>query len=116
MIDALNSRHEAQWAALKAAPESAPESLKAHAEALLRGYDLKPAPAYNDPEMVYHFHAHLDAKREAYAAGDEEVYRENPADAYLKPSEIKAAQLLDHRRPHRETLTDALTLYLRTHQ
>lgn len=116
VIDALNSRHEAQWAALKAAPESAPESLKAHAEALLRDYDLRPAPAHNDPEMVYHFHAHLDAKREAYAAGDEEVYRDNPADEYLKPSEMKAAQLLDHRRPHRETLSDALTLYLRTHQ
>lgn len=112
LIDALNSRHEAQWAA----PEASPASLKAHAEALLRAYDLKPAPAYNDPDAVSLFYDFLESKREAYAAGDEEVYRDNPADEYLKPSEIKAAQLLDHRRPHRETLSDALTLYLRTHQ
>ena len=116
MIDTLNSRYEAEWAALKAAPESSPASQKAHAEALLRAYDLKPAPAYNDPDAVSLFYDFLEAKREAYAAGDEEVYRDNPADEYLKPSEIKAAQLLDHRRPHRETLSDALMLYLRTHQ
>jgi len=59
------------------------------------------------------FRDHLETKREQYAAGDERLYRENPADQYLTPVEIKAAQILAG--AVLPTLSDALEVYLKVH-
>nr|WP_229633433.1 tyrosine-type recombinase/integrase [Duganella qianjiadongensis] len=109
----LNEKFEAEWSAMRADPHSSPKALKAHAEALLREFGLSPAPAANDDLAVSQFYDRLDAKREAYAGDDELLYRENPAEEYLSPVEIKAAQLLAGRS--KETLSDALEVYLAIH-
>lgn len=98
---------------MRADPQSCPKALKVHAEALLREFGLLPAPAKNDDVAVGLFHERLDSKREAYAGGDEVLYRENPTEEYLTPVEIKAAQLLAGRS--KETLSDALEVYLGIH-
>ncbi|MYN39782.1 tyrosine-type recombinase/integrase [Duganella sp. FT109W] len=113
LIEKLNQKHEAEWAAMRANPDSSPVALKVHAQTLLRDFGLQPAPADNDPMAVSLFHDYLDSKREAYANGDEELYRENPAGEYLKPVEIKAAQLLAGTT--KEALSDALEVYLEAH-
>lgn len=112
-IRKLNAKLEAEWSAMRADPQSCPKALKVHAEALLREFGLLPAPAKNDDVAVGLFHERLDSKREAYAGGDEVLYRENPTEEYLTPVEIKAAQLLAGRS--KETLSDALEVYLGIH-
>lgn len=112
-IRKLNAEFEAEWSAMRAAPQSSPKALKVHAEALLREFGLQPSPAANDPSAVSLFYDHLDVKREAYADGNEYVYRQNPAEEFLTPVEMKAAQLLAGKS--KETLSDALEVYLGIH-
>ena len=50
LVEDLNRRLEAEWEGLRAAPESTPQSLKAHANKLLRSWGLAPYPAENDPQ------------------------------------------------------------------
>lgn len=113
MIDALNRELEAEWSLMRGNPEATPKTIKGQAEELLKKWGLSPAPAQNDHDARDIFYGHLDAKRERYAAGDERLYRENPADEYLSPAEIKAAQLLAG--SVKPTLSDALELYLKVH-
>ncbi|MBR8303395.1 tyrosine-type recombinase/integrase [Burkholderia dolosa] len=112
-IEQLNRELEAEWTLLRGSPEATPKTIKGQAEELLKQWGLSPAPAPNDPDARDIFYGHLDAKRERYAAGDEHLYRENPADEYLSPAEIKAAQLLAG--SIKPTLSDALELYLKVH-
>ena len=44
-FEALNRRYEAEFAGLRAAPESSPQALKVHAAALLSEYGLAPGDA-----------------------------------------------------------------------
>ncbi|MDN7433730.1 hypothetical protein QZN62_10945 [Burkholderia multivorans] len=112
-IEQLNRELEAEWTLLRGSPEATPKTIKGQAEELLKQWGLSPAPLQNDPNAIDQFYGHLDAKRERYAAGDEHLYRENPADEYLSPAEIKAAQLLAG--SIKPTLSDALELYLKVH-
>ncbi|UZN49146.1 recombinase [Cupriavidus cauae] len=112
-IEQLNRELEAEWTLLRASPDATPKTSKAQAEELLKKWGLSPAPAENDPDARDLFYDHLEAKRERYAGGDEHLYRENPAEEYLDPVEIKAAQLLAG--TIKPTLSDALELYLEVH-
>ena len=110
MVDALNREVEAEWAGLRAAPESSPKALKAHAATFLRSFGLAPGAPDNPPEAVELLHDYIDRKRARYAGGDEHLYREaDPAD-YLTPAEREAGRRL-HGAP-RDTLSDALAVYL----
>lgn len=112
-IEHLNRETEAEWALMRGNPEATPKSIKEQAVELLGKHGLSSTPADNDPDARDLFYDHLDAKRERYAAGDERTYRDNPADEYLSPIEIKAAQLLAG--TIKPTLSDALELYLKVH-
>nr|WP_221893401.1 DUF6538 domain-containing protein [Pusillimonas minor] len=112
-VEAINREVEAEWVLLRASPESSPKALKKHAEELLKRWGLSPAPTPNDRDAVDLFYDHLEQKREAYAAGDEDSYREARGGEYLDPVEIKAAQLLAG--AVRPLLSDALELYLQVH-
>jgi integrase len=59
------------------------------------------------------FHSHLDLKRERFARGDEDVYRDADPSNYFKPHEIKAAQIVAGTVKPR--LSDALEFYLKVH-
>ncbi|MDO3559588.1 DUF6538 domain-containing protein [Ralstonia pseudosolanacearum] len=112
-ITRLNREVEAEWSLMRGNPEATPKTIRGKAEEILGKFGLSPAPADNDPNARDLFYGHLDAKRERFAAGDEHAYRDNPADEYLSPAEIKAAQLLAG--AVKPTLSDALELYLKVH-
>src|SRR5690606_36567018 len=112
-VAAINREIEAEWILLRASPESSPKALKKHAEELLNRWGLSPAPTANDQDAIDLFYDHLEQKREAYAAGDEDSYREALGGEYLDPVEIKAAQLLAG--TVRPLLSDAPELYLQVH-
>jgi integrase len=57
----------------------------------------------------------VDPKRERYADGDEEAYREAPASDYLSPIELEAGKLLDEGLDT-VRLSDALALYWKSHR
>lgn len=121
-VEALNRKVEAEWALLRGSPQTSPKLLRKHAEDLLERWGLVPAQSLqtdtltateNQPEAVELFYDYLESKREAYAAGDEELYRELEGHEYLSPVEIKAAQLLAGTST--AVLSDALELYLSVH-
>ncbi|KAF1062902.1 DUF6538 domain-containing protein [Burkholderia gladioli] len=112
-IETLNREIEAEWALLRGNPESTPKSIRRQAEDLLKAWGLVPAPAFNDSNAQEIFYDHFDAKRAAYAGGDDETYRAAVGSEYLNPVEVKAAQLLAG--TVRPTLSDALDLYLSVH-
>lgn len=56
----------------------------------------------------------INPAREQFAAGDEETYTEAHPSDYLKPEQLQAWQLLAN--PNAFRLSDALKLYLKTHQ
>lgn len=112
MVDKLNRKYEAEWAGLRAAPDSSPDALKAHARDFLKAWGLEPGSPDNHPQAVELLHSFIDDKRAAYAAGDEEVYRSAGDDEFLTPTEMMAGRLL-HGAQH-DTITDALEVYLET--
>lgn len=113
MVAALNSKLEADWAGLRAAPESSPQSLKVHADALLKTWGLAPQSSANDPQAITLLHEHMDGKRGQYAGGDDQAYRAaDPAD-YLTPVEREAGRRLHGAQA--ATLNDALNLHLGIH-
>ncbi|MDP3864910.1 MAG: tyrosine-type recombinase/integrase [Rhodoferax sp.] len=110
-VEALNRRYEAEWAGLRAAPESSPQALKVHAAALLSEYGLAPGDA-NDP-AADQFFDRLENKLYRHAAGDQDRYdNATPAD-YLTPVEQAAFKALQGKQL--PTLTDALELHLSIH-
>ena len=114
MVDRLNRKHEAEWDGLRAAPDSSPDALKAHAIALLKTWGLEPGSPDNHPQVIELLHDHIDGKRMAFAGGDEEVYRSVGDDEFLTPTELVAGKLLHGSQD--DTITDALDLYLETNR
>lgn len=112
-IAELSRELEAEWALLRASPDASPKSIRSQAEEMLRTWGLSADRTKNSDDAADLFRDHLEAKRERYAAGDEDLYRENPADQYLTPVEIRAAQLLAG--TVKQSLSDALELYLKVH-
>lgn len=114
MVSRLNQRYEAEWEGLRAAPESSPESLKAHSAEFLRRWGLTPGSPENHPAAVELLHDHFDRKRAVHASGDEEQYREAVPPEYLSPVELEAWKALHATRE--DSLTDALEVYLASHK
>lgn len=79
-VAVLNKRYETEWAGLKAAPNSSPAALTAHADAFLKVRGLRPGVHGNDPLAIELLHDEMDAKRMRHASGDEERYRAATAD------------------------------------
>ena len=113
LVASLNGKLEAQWRGLRAAPESSPTALKAHAGAYLKKIGLVPVVAENDPIAIELLHDQIDQKRMRYAKGDDWTYRNAAPEDYLTPVELEAGRQLYE--PPTETLTDALELHLRVH-
>lgn len=115
-IEEANRETEAEWASLRAAPDaSPPQPIKSRAAALLTSWGLSPAGgADNDESAESAFFDSLDLKREKFANGDEEAYREASGSDYLTPHEIEAAKLLAGTA--KPCLNDALDLYLERHR
>lgn len=113
LVSALNQRLEAEWEALRAAPESSPKSLKAHADAYLKGWGLAPNSPSNDPQAIALLHDHIDSKRMHHAGGDEEVYQDADPAEYLTAVEREAGRRLHGLTS--DTLSDALEQYLKVH-
>ena len=90
MVEDLNRRLAADWDGLRAAPESSPKALKAHADAFLKARGLAPQASDNHPQAIALLHDYIDDKRAHYANGDERLYRDaDPAD-YLTSVELEA--------------------------
>nr|WP_319005919.1 DUF6538 domain-containing protein [Hydrogenophaga taeniospiralis] len=113
MVAALNSELEADWAGLRAAPESSPQSLKVHADALLKTWGLAPQSSENDPQAIALLHEHMDDKRGQYAGGDDQAYQNADPAHYLTPVEREAGRRLHGTQA--ATLNDALELHLNAH-
>lgn len=114
MVSDLNRKLEAEWDGLRAAPESSPHALKAHADALLKLWGLGPNSPSNDQQAIALLHDHIDRKREAHAGGDDETYREADPVEYLTPVELEAGRRLHGTQA--DTLNVALEEYLRIHE
>ncbi|WP_169168302.1 tyrosine-type recombinase/integrase [Acidovorax sp. SRB_24] len=124
LVENLNRSIEAEWEGLRAAPESSPESLKAHADEALRSWGLAPHPAENVPEAISLLDDYVDDKRAAYAQtaarvlgeDEERVYREASAREFLTPVEIEALQRLHGKPEASATITYALDVHLDTNR
>jgi len=113
MVAALNDKLEAEWAGLRAAPESSPKALKAHADAFLKARGVTPGAPDNDPMAIELIVEHVEHKRVRYAGGDEWLYRNAATEDYLTPVELEAGRrLFGTTKP---SLTDALDLHLSLH-
>lgn len=112
-ITTINREVEAEWARLKATPDAAPRSINAQALELLGQWGLSPGAPAHDDDALSAFHDSLDIKREKFARGDEDVYRDAPGTLYLSPIEVEASQLLAGTVKPR--LSAALTKYLEVH-
>lgn len=113
LVAGLNAKLEAEWAGLRAAPESSPSALKAHAWGYLKDLGMVPVAANNDPMAIELLHDQLDQKRVRYAKGDDEAYRNASPQDYLSPVELEVGRQLYGTTA--ETLSDALELHLRIH-
>jgi len=113
----LNKRYEAEFAGLRAAPESSPQALKVHAAALLKTYGLTPSEIapFGDVETpgADQFFDRLRDKLELYAGNDRDVHDNATPVDYLSPVENAALKALQGNRS--TTLTDALDLHLSIH-
>lgn len=113
LVSDLNRKLETEWDGLRAAPASSPKALKAHADALLKQWGLAPQSLSNDQQAVALLHDHIDRKRELFAGGDDEAYRDAAPSEYLTPVEIEAGRRLHGTQA--ATLNDALEEYLGIH-
>ncbi|WP_250499090.1 DUF6538 domain-containing protein [Caballeronia sp. GAWG1-5s-s] len=115
-IGALNRQLEKEWESLRADPDSSLRATKKHAEAFLAAWGIA-VSGERDEEMEHAIellHDHLDKKRVAHAAGDEEVYRDANGGDYLSKVESTAMQMLAGTL--RDSLSDAFELYLEHHK
>jgi len=114
MVEKLNRQYEAEWASLKAAPESSPEALKLAAQGFLAKWGLEPYSPKNDENAVRLLHDYIDSKRMAFADGDDEQYQDAGSSDYLSPVEIEAGRLLHG--TSKPTIRDIQKVYLETHK
>lgn len=113
LVTKLNRQFEAEWAGLRAAPESSPAALVSHAKAYLDKWGLRPQDRDNDLVAVELFRDHLDDKRGRWANGDDDRYNDADPAEYLTPVEDAAARLLF--QAPRPTLSSLRDVYLSTH-
>lgn len=106
----LDKAYSAEFDGLRAAPDATPSATKAHAIELMRRWGLQPAPAQNHPAAVDLIHDHFDAKRGAWAGGDDEAYRDASPPDYLSPVELAAWQALHGSRT--DTIGDVFAVYV----
>lgn len=111
MVEALNRRFEAEWAGLRASPESSPKAVQAHADALLRDFGLQPGDTQSPSADA--FFDRLDQKRMQLARGDDEAYGELAPAEFMSPVELAAFRKL--REEDQPLLSDALELHLSLH-
>ena len=111
-ITTINREVEAEWARLQATPDTPPRSINAQALELLGQWGLTPGATADDDALSI-FQDSLDIKRERFARGDEDVYRNAPGSLYLSPVEVEASLLLAGKVKPR--LSAALTKYLEVH-
>ena len=107
-VTAFNLRYEAEWAGLRAAPGSAPRTVKLQAAALLVRHGLTAGDTASENADV--FLSGLQDKLHVFARGDEAVADDAAPSEYLSPAEVVALRVI--RGEQRDTLSDALTLYL----
>ncbi|MCL1620167.1 DUF6538 domain-containing protein [Ralstonia pseudosolanacearum] len=112
-IEQLNRELEAEWAMMRGHPEATPKTIQGQAVELLRKWGLTSTPTDDDEDAIDLFRDHLDEKRQRYAEGDDEVYRDADGSEYLNPVEIKAAQIIAG--TVKPVLSEALELYLKVH-
>ena len=112
-VEELNRRYEAEWAGLRATPESSPIALKVHAAALLKTFGLAPGTADSDSDAAGIFYDRLEDKRQRYARNDHDVYENADFEEYLNPIEHEALKLIQNKQL--PTLTTALELHLAIH-
>lgn len=114
-VEALNSKVEAEWAAMRNDEHMTPVQARAAALVLLKQHGLQPYPFRNHGATLDHF---LDTvvypKLEAHAAGDEVVYREAAPQEFLSATQVAAVELLNV-EPEM-TLSEALDIYLSCHK
>lgn len=111
----LNQHYESLWESMRRDPSITPTGVRAEALKLLEQYSLKPLPAANNPTSIEHFiDLVVEPKRDAAARGDEHLYRTLSPDEYLSATETEALRIL--RNVPQFMLSEALELYLRTHQ
>lgn len=111
MVQALNQRYEAEWAGLRASPDSSPKAIEAHADALLREFALQPGDTQSASADA--FFDRLDQKRMQLARGDDEVYADIAPVDFMSPVELAAFKKL--RGEGQPLLSDALELHLSLH-
>lgn len=120
----LTAQIEAEWTALRSDPTTTPGAIKAHADAYLKHRGLVPLAGrdvHSDPDAptptdaaLELIHDEWDRKRQAYAAGDEAVYRNAVPTDYLTPVELAAWQRL-YSQP-KDTVSELMAIYLDTHR
>jgi integrase len=110
-VESLLRKYTAEFAGLRAAPESSPKALAVHADALLAEYGL--AAGDVDTPGADAFYERLDTKRQKAAAGDEELYEDLSHAAFMSPVELAAFKKLTGEA--QLTLSDALELHLSVH-
>lgn len=121
-VEDKNRQYEAIWSRLRDDPAASSETLKAHAEALLKDWGLSPKEKgrLNDPMSVEIFGDHLDDLRyrhleKAYGFdGDPAEYKSVDGAEYLSPVQIEASRLLNE--SPKATIKTALKFYLEKHE
>lgn len=111
MVEALNRRYEAEWAGLRAAPESSPQALKVHTAAFLKDWGLIPGDM--DSPAAEAFFDSVENKRWGHSKGDEAKYENAELADFLPPVEAAAFKALTGKQ--QTTITDALDLHLSIH-
>ena len=112
MVQALNAKHERQWDLLRADPSASAAAAEAQAVGLLLLHGLTPHDPNPSESSLEALLRPFEAAREAYAGGDEEVWRNAEPSACLGPVEAAAVKLL---KPKTDKLADALEVYLSAH-
>lgn len=113
MVEKLNRKFEAEWAGLRASPDSTPDASKAHARDYLRRWGLEPMSTDNPPAALELLRQHWDDKRAEFAGGDDRAYREAHPTDYLSDTERAAWKAL-YTAP-KPTIADLRDLYLSSH-
>lgn len=110
-VEALLRKYTAEFTGLRAAPESSPKALQAHADALLDQYGL--VQGDTESPAADAFFERLEVKRQQAAQGDPERYDEMPHADFMTPVELAAFKKLQGTTT--PTLSDALDLHLSIH-
>lgn len=112
LVQALNAKHERQWALLRADPKASASAAEAQAVELLMRHGLKPHDPSPSESSLEALLRSFESARDAYAGHDEGVWRDAEPSAFLGPVEAAAVKLL---KPKTDKLADALEVYLSAH-